>query len=260
MNIGVSTASFYPLETELALEEIGKAGIKNSEIFINAESELKSAFTDILLDIKNRYDMNITAIHPTMSFAEPFSIFTVYERRFYEALERYSRYSEVAAKLGAKYIIMHGGNNNDSLSDEEYCEKYMLIKQAALKNSVTVLQENVVKYRSGNIEFLRSMRDILGDEAEFCFDVKQSIRCGYAPIELYSEFKENIKHIHISDHSIASDCLLPLDGGFDFAGFFRLLTASHYKGSCMIEVYSNAYKSYNQIVDSYRQLNLILNQ
>lgn len=255
MKIGVSTASFYPLETELALEEIGKSGIKTAEIFINAESEMKDSFTDILLDIKNQYGIDITAIHPTMSFAEPFSIFTVYERRFYEALDRYRRYSEIAAKLGAKFIIMHGGNPNDSLSDEEYCEKYMIIKQETLKNDVTVLQENVVRYRSGDIEFLRSMKEILGNDAEFCFDIKQSVRCGYEPIKLLSEFYQNIKHIHISDHSIASDCMLPLDGGFDFEAFFKLLKASKYQGDCMIEVYKNAYKNYSQISDSYYKLN-----
>ena len=48
MNIGVSTASFYPLETEAALEELGKAGVKYTEIFFNALSELKPAFIDIL--------------------------------------------------------------------------------------------------------------------------------------------------------------------------------------------------------------------
>ena len=34
MNLGISTASLYPLETELALEEAGKAGVKNTEIFL----------------------------------------------------------------------------------------------------------------------------------------------------------------------------------------------------------------------------------
>lgn len=52
MNLGISTASFYPLETELALEEVGKAGVKNTEIFFNAESELKDSFIEILLGIK----------------------------------------------------------------------------------------------------------------------------------------------------------------------------------------------------------------
>ena len=148
MNIGVSTASYYPLETEVAFEKIGKAGIKHSEIFFNAKCELKPAFTDMLLDIKDRYGITVAAVHPTMSLAESFMIFSAYERRFYEALEDYERYSEIAANLGARYIIMHGGKPNGILSDEEYCERYMMLKDATLKNGVTVLQENVVHHRS----------------------------------------------------------------------------------------------------------------
>ena len=44
MKIGVSTSCFYPVETEIALEEIGKAGVKVTEVFFNAQSELKPAF------------------------------------------------------------------------------------------------------------------------------------------------------------------------------------------------------------------------
>lgn len=254
MNIGVSTASYYPLETEIAFEEIGKAGIKHSEIFFNARCELKSAFTDMLLDIKDRYGITVAAVHPTMSLAESFMIFSAYERRFYEALEDYERYSEIAAKLGARYIVMHGGKPNGILSDEEYCEKYMMLKNAALKNGVTVLQENVVHHRSGDIEFLRSMRDILGDDAEFCLDIKQSVRCGYDPIQLLTEFHSNIKHLHISDHTVSSDCMLPMNGGFDFKNFFKILNSFEYKGSCIIEVYRDAYKNYEEITKSYLKL------
>ena len=91
MNIGVSTASFYPLETEAALEELGKAGVKYTEIFFNALSELKPAFIDILEDILDNYDMKVTSVHPTMSLAESFMIFSSYERRYYEAEEQYRR-------------------------------------------------------------------------------------------------------------------------------------------------------------------------
>lgn len=254
MNIGVSTASYYPLETEIAFEEIGKAGIKHSEIFFNAASELKPAFTDMLLNIKQKYEITVAAVHPTMSLAESFMIFSAYERRFYEALEQYSRYSERAATLGAKYIIMHGGKPNGILSDGEYCERYMRLKEATLKNGVTVLQENVVYHRSGDIEFLRSMKDILGDDAEFCLDIKQAVRCGCEPTELLNEFHQNIKHLHISDHTVASDCMLPLTGGFDFKGFFKQLSSLGYNGSCMIEVYRDAYKDYGEINHSYHKL------
>ncbi len=254
MNIGISTASFYPLETELALEKIGKASVKTTEIFFNAESELKPSFIDILADIKEDYGMNITAVHPTMSLAESFMIFSEYERRFYEALQKFARYSEVAAELGAKYIILHGGKPNGLTTDEEYCEKFMQLNRETRKNGVIVLQENVVNYRSGDIEFLRSMKEILGDDAQFCFDIKQAIRCGYNPTDLIDEFWDNIKHFHISDHSLASDCLLPLNGKFDFQAFLNTLKNRNYDGACIIEVYKNAYKDIKEIFDSHKKL------
>ena len=258
MNIGVSTASFYPLETEEALKEIGKSGVKTTEIFFNAQCELKAPFIDILKDITDEYGIDVKAIHPTLSLAEPFAIFSSYDRRFYESLETFARYSEIAAELGAKYIILHGGRPDLNMTDEEYCERYMALKQETLKNGVTVLQENVVNYRAGNIEFMRSMRDILGNDAEFCFDIKQSVRCGYPPLQVVDEFKEYIHHYHISDHSIAGDCFLPGNGGFDFATLFDMLKSTNKNLSFIIEVYNNAYKNYSEIFDSYeRTLNLM---
>lgn len=254
IKLGVSTASFYPLETENALKEIGEYGIKTTEVFFNAPSELKDSFIDIIEDIKDSYGIEIAAIHPTMSLAESFMIFSNYQRRYYEALDQYRRYSEIAARLGAKYIILHGGKPNGILSDEEYCERYMSLKEAARKNGVTVLQENVAKYRSGDIEFLNSMIDILGDEAEFCFDIKQAIRCGYLPMEMMASLFKHIRHFHISDHSVAGDCLLPGNGKFNFTDFFETIKNLGYSGSCIIEVYENAYKNYSEINGSYTDL------
>ena len=254
MNIGVSTSCFYPLETELALQEIGKVGVPFSEIFFNASSELKPAFIDILKDIQKEYGINITSVHPTMSLAESFMIFSEYERRFYQSLDDFARYSEIAAELGAKYIILHGGKPNGLTTDEEYCERYMMLNEQTRKNGVTVLQENVVHFRAGEIEFLRSMRDILGDDAQFCFDIKQSIRSGYNPFDLLDEFYDNIKHFHISDHSLASDCLLPLNGKFNFPLFFETLKQKGYNGAFIIEVYKNAYHDFNEVFDSYKKL------
>lgn len=254
MKIGISTASFYPLETEIALQEIGKAGVKTTEVFFNCESELKPAFIDMLCDIQKQYGINITSIHPTMSLAESFMIFSEYERRLYEALDNFSRYSEIAAELGAKYIILHGGKPNGLLTDEEYCERYMMLNQRTRKNGVTVLQENVVHFRAGEIEFLRSMKNILKDDAQFCLDIKQSIRSGYDPIDLVNEFKDNIKHCHISDHSLAGDCLLPLNGKFNFKEFFDVLNQNGYDGAFIIEVYKNAYHDFCEVFNSHKKL------
>lgn len=254
MLLGISSASYYPLETESALAEIGKSGATVAEIFFNAECELKSSFVDILEDIKDEYGIKISAVHPALCLAEPFTLFSNYDRRFREWADKYARYSEIAARLGAKYIIMHGGKPNVFITDEDYCERYMRLKNETMKNGVTVLQENVVNYCSGNIEFLSSVVDILGEEAEFCFDIKQSVRSGYIPTELINKFSSHIKHYHISDHTVSCDCMLPGNGGFDFGGFFRLLDSFGYNGACVIEVYENAYRSYSEITEAYRNL------
>ena len=255
MNIGVSTASLYPIETEIAFEKIAKKDVKTTEIFFNCDSELKPSFVDILLDIKDAYGINVEAIHPTMSLAEPFMIFSDYERRYREALLKFARYSEIAAALGAKYIILHGDKPNGRLSDEEYCERFMALNRETKQNGVTVLQENVANFRSGDVEFLRSMRDILGDEVEFCLDIKQAVRRGYNPTDLIDEFWDNIRHFHISDHSIAGDCLLPLDNGnFNFKAFLETLKERDFKGAAVIEVYKNAYKNTDEIFESLDRL------
>lgn len=258
MKLGVSTSCFYPLETEVSLENLGKAGIKHTEIFFNALSELKQSFVDMLLDIQKEYGITVDSIHPTMSLAESFMIFSNYDRRYREAEEQYRRYSEIAAQLGAKYIIMHGGKPNGILTDEEYCERYMRLKEITQENCVDILQENVVRFRAGEIEFLRSMRNILGEDAAFCIDLKQSLRCGYDPYALIEEFSDNIKHYHISDHSVSSDCLLPGDGGFDFEGFFSVLKQKDFDGSCIIEVYNDCYRSYQDIYDSFAKFEKFL--
>ena len=95
---------------------------------------------------------------------------------------------------------------------------------------------------------------ILGNDAEFCFDIKQAIRCGYEPIEMLKEFSSNIKHYHISDHSLAGDCLLPLNGNFNFKELFNYLDSIKYNGALITEVYNNAYKDFSEITNSVIQL------
>lgn len=253
MKIGVSTACFYPLETELSLEQIGKSGVKLAEVFFNAECELESSFINRLIEIQKEYGISVVSVHPFMALAEPFMLFSNYSRRFKAGCEDYKRYSEVAARLGANYIVMHGGKDNGLLSPQEYCERYMILQEIANKNGVTVLQENVSQFRAGGSGFLKAIKDILGDKAQFCFDIKQSIRRGYDPFEIIDLLGSGIKHFHISDHLPERDCLLPGRGIFDFDRFFGKTAQMGYKGSYIIEVYNNAYKSYSEIFDSYQQ-------
>ncbi len=254
MAIGVSSACLYPKETEEAFLFLAQNGVKKTEIFFNGLSELKPAFIDELINIKEKYGVEITAIHPYASFSEPFLIFSEYYRRFIEAKKIYSEYFDIAATLGAKVVTLHGDKPTSHLNIEEYCERYKELYLLAKEKGIMLNQENVANFRSRDVEFIKEMSDILEENVSFTLDIKQCIRSGINPIDMVNAMGKKITHIHISDHSYSSDCLLPLRGGFNFKGFFDLMKSQNYKGDYIIEVYNNAYKNPQEIIESYNSL------
>ncbi len=250
MKIGVSTSCFYPMLTEESLRLVGEKGIKTTEIFFNAACELEKDFVNELVNIKDSFGIDVVSVHPTMSLAESYVLFSGYERRFYEGLDMYKRYAEVASRLGAKYIIMHGGKPNKFLTNEEYCHKFFQVARAVEENGATLLQENVVRFRAGDLQYLKLMVETLGKDANICLDVKQSIRGGYSPFDVIESVGENIRHIHISDNGPKGDCLLPSHGTFDFAKLFDKAKQKGYDGAAIIEVYDFCYDSYDEVFES----------
>lgn len=252
MKIGVSTSCLYPLETEKALLSVAKAGVKTTEIFFNANCELQKDFVAVLKKIMDEYGMEVVSVHPTMSLAESFMFFSNYSRRYAEGMDSYKRYAEIAGELGAKYIIMHGGKPNRVLDNRGYFERFARIAEAVRQNGAVLLQENVVKFRAGDIGVLSDMKDYLGDSAAFCLDIKQCIRGGYSPFSALGILKDSVKHIHISDNTKDSDCMLPLCGDFDFAAFFELCKEVDFVGDAIVEVYRDSYKNPEELYASYR--------
>ena len=252
MRIGVSTSCLYPLETEKALLSVAKAGINTTEIFFNANCELEKDFVTVLKRIKDEYGVDVVSVHPTMSLAESFMFFSNYQRRYAEGMEFYKRYAEIAGELGAKYIIMHGGKPNRVLDNRGYFERFAQISESVRQNGAVLLQENVVKFRAGDIGVLADMKEYLGDNAAFCLDIKQCIRGGYSPFSALGILKNSVKHIHISDNTKDSDCMLPLCGDFDFAAFFELCKEVDFVGDAIVEVYRDSYKNPEELYASYR--------
>ena len=254
MKIGMSSSCMYPLLTETSFEELGKAGVDAAEIFFNASCELKPEFIKILKDIQKRYGINLVSVHPTMSLAESFMFFSSYERRYEEGLDSYRRYAEILNEMGGKYIIMHGGKPNSVLNNEQYFERFGVLFEEMKRQGVTLLQENVVKFRAGNLGVLRDMSEYLGESVAFCLDVKQSIRGGYSPVDAVDVLKDKIKHIHISDNNSEHDCILPLTGTFDFEKLFLKAQKNGFKGDAIVEVYSDCYNDKSELFESYRKI------
>lgn len=254
MEIGISTSCLYPMYTEQSFELIAKNGVGLTEIFFNANCELEPPFIQRLVNIKHEHGITVSSIHPTMSLAESFMLFSNYDRRFYEGIEIYKRYGEIAATIGAKFVIMHGGKPNGTMDDYGYFDRFAKVAEAVRANGATLLQENVVLFRAGNLDTLRNMSDYLGDEVNFCLDVKQSIRGGYSPYDVLHLLGSKIKHLHLSDNNSQNDCMLPLEGNFDFKNFLTEAQNCGYTGDAVIELYRGAFTEPDELFVAHKKL------
>lgn len=256
--LGISSACFYPQTTEDSFLKLCENNIKCIELFFNSPSELSDGFVDDILSLKNHYAISIPSVHPFMSFAESFFLFSSYERRFYDILDLYKRFFEVMNKLESKYFIIHGAKIPGSVSDELYCERFSKLIDLGLEFNINVLQENVVQHRSQSIEYLEMMKNNIGNKFGITLDIKQAKRAEVDPFLLIEKLSGIIKHIHISDFDDNSTCIPPLKGQFDFIAFFDLLKHYNYNGNYIIELYNHSYENENEIYDSYQKIKKIL--
>ena len=252
--IGISSACFYPEETEKSLETAGECGFGTVEIFLNSHSELEDDFVEKLLSIKEKYNLDIVSLHPFASFAESFYLFSNYTRRYTDILPLYDRLFEVTAKLGASFFVFHGAKIPGSISDEEYCRRFAHLIEMGKKYGVKVCQENVVNHRSESPAYLKMMRDNIGDDFSIVLDIKQAHRAVYTPYDFIEELSDNIVHIHISDRNDEKDCITPLEGCFDFEKLFSEMKKRGYDGKYIIELYYWSFEDKQEIIESYKKL------
>ncbi len=254
MKIGVSTASLYPTLLEDAVRLTAEGGVKDTEIFLNTFSEMEPQYVSELSRLIAAYRLNVVSVHPFTSGFEPFMLFQVYNRRTKDGFDLYRRFFNISATLGAKIFVLHGDKVGSTLPLYEYCERFLKLSELASFEGVTLTQENVNSFRASTPDFIRGMISCLGRRALFTFDVKQTVRAGSSPWEIYDAMRGHIAHMHLSDHDEKSDCLLPGKGNFDFEKLFRIALADGYTGSAVIEVYANAYTMPSQLFQSYREL------
>lgn len=257
MKIGASSACFYPLETEKSFEKLCNMGFDTVELFVNSPSEIQDDFLSLLLEIRNKYGVNIISIHPFSSFAETGLFFSTYERRFLDALPFYDAFLRAAGILGAKYFVVHGCRSVVGFDDEEYFRRFKILCETGRKYGVSVCQENVVQFKSQSPQFLLKMREYLQDEFKMVFDIKQAYRSGYTYSDFFEPLHESIVHLHLSDHNEKSDCIVPMSGNFPYNQFFSDIKRFNIKADCVIEVYEWSYTDESEITASRASLETV---
>lgn len=255
---GVSTACFYPMLTELSLISLLEMGVTDLEIFFNTSSELDKKFIRGMRHSLKKYGGKVHSIHPYSSMMEPFMFFSNYERRFNDMIDDYKRYFEAANMLNADIIVIHGDRLPAHSPDEKYFERFNMIIECGKKEGVTVAQENVNLHRSQNPDFLRRMREWIGEDCKFVYDIKQAVRASYDPYYFAEQLGSDIKHIHVNDNNPSSTCLLPGKGLMDYAKLRDIICGNGCDPAWIIEVYRSNFGDGEELRDALKLLTKVV--
>lgn len=250
MNIGISTACFYPEDPLDAIDKIGILGYKNIEIFVTTESEYDKSYALKLKEKLDFYGISVTSIHPYTSIMEGIYFFSDYTKRTNDALKIYERYFEFASFMGAKFFTFHGeGSHFTSFSQDKTArdiETYKKLSDIAFSKGIYLAQENVVRCYSQNLDFLQNLYEKVPN-LRFTLDIKQARRAKIDVFSYIDVMRDKICNIHANDYSETHDCVLPGLGIFNYNKFIKTLESQSYNGDLLIEVYRTNYKTLDDL-------------
>lgn len=260
IRIGASTANLYPMETERALDRLLQLGFRELEVFLNTESEAEDAFVRQLRARADEAGAVIRSVHPYVSGTEPYLLFSAYRRRYEDGLKIYRRLFRAAQLLGAPYVVMHGDKREGVLPVEDSIACFEGVYDLGRTYGITLLQENVVRFRASDPAYIAAMRRQLGDKARFVFDIKQCVRSGHSPEEMLDAMGDALAHVHISDHDQTHDCLMPGTGTVGYGRLFARLLGQRFSGSIMLELYRSNYGAETELISGRRYLENVLRE
>lgn len=252
LRTGVSTACLYPMPVEESLYELALGGVPQVEIFINTHSELRKSFIMDLASLLERFGITCRSLHPFTCEIEPILLFSKYERRTADAIDYYKHYFSAMQALGAEIFVLHG--NKVMGNHEIYFERFSMLSDIGREFGVAVAQENVSRCTSKSLDFLKEMKNTLGDKAKFVLDIKQAVRSGENPFSVLEALGENIVLIHMSDHGALGDCLKIGSGNFRVREFLQRLSVLSPDCTVTLELYRSAFQTVADLLQNYQVL------
>lgn len=257
MEIGISTACFYPMQTEETLVIIASLGANICEVFFEAECEYEPEFTSIIKERLEQCGIKINSAH---AFCAPFEsqLFSDYERRRNDALKSYEKVLKAASALGCDIYTFHGDRRADdynTIDFAHYGRCFDLLADMAEAYGVRLAWENVAWCQSSRPEFIKTIKEITKSSSlKHTLDIKQAKRAGVSPYEYIDVMGDDLVNLHLNDNTDTNTCMLPGEGAVDFVALFDYLKEKGYKGRGIIEVYNSNFKSLDQLKNSFDKI------
>ncbi len=251
MIAGVSTACLYPELLEDSLYQLAVNGVSNVEIFANTHSEMTKNFALGLLEILKHFDVKCVSVHPFTAEIEPLMLFSAYKRRTDDALEYLKFCFEFMNILGAKIFVLHGNKGSINAPRELYCERYSMMYRLGKQFGIDVAIENVSRCQSGNLNFLKDLSNMLGNDVRFVLDTKQAVRSKENVFDMVRTLKGKIAHVHLSDSGELGDCLMIGKGRLNIHRLISDIYSFNPDASVVLELYRTNFNGISDLVNNY---------
>lgn len=260
IQIGISTACFYPRPLEETAELLCTLQAPCAEVFFNTESEYAPSFAAQLASKLQTGNVQCVSAHSYTSAMEGLLLLSEYERRTQDGLDQYARYFAAARMLGAKTFTFHGERkivaDLNASATQRKIENYRRLCDLAAQYGIQIAQENVAWCKSENPAYIKMLMENV-PQLRFILDLKQAHRAGRHWSEYLEVAGDRLVNVHINDFDAEHSCMLPGKGCMDYTVFFERLQEIGYQKQALIEVYEKDYTDPMQIGESMRYLQKI---
>lgn len=256
MEIGISTASFFTKDTtEDALKILNDMKVKVCEVFLTTFSEYLPEFGELL--VKNKGNLRVHSVHTLNQQFEP-ELFNVMERTRRDAEFFIKQAAVVGGMLGAEYYTFHGPAR---LKKKPYVMNFDFLGPRCNQiddilnetgNGLKLTYENVHWAYYNYPEFFGELKK--KSRISACLDIKQAMQSGYSAYDYLDNIGDRLATVHLCDYNNEGKLCLPGKGTFDFVKLFKRLISDGFDGAALMEVYAGDYKSYDEILASYKFL------
>ncbi len=264
MKLGMSSACFFgKLDTEDAVDIMGKMGIDTCELFLSGASEYDTQFIDLLIKRMDGWKMKATSVHALSTQFEP-QLFSISHRQREDAEKVFITVLKAAQKLGAGLYVMHGPTRVKRIHQhtptdyERYSKLTARLFTMAQEHNVRLCWENVHWCTFALPQFAAEIQKYEGCESlGFVLDTKQALQAGHEAGEYIRAMGKNLSNVHICDCYEENGRIvlgLPGYGRYDYHALKAKLDVAGYNGPVILEVYKDSYKDYDMLKSSYKMM------
>jgi sugar phosphate isomerase/epimerase len=249
VKVGLSTASVYPLKTEVAFEYAAKLGYDGVELMVWAESV--SQDVEAIKAMSKHYDVPVLSVHaPCLLISQ-----RVWGANPIPKLERSVRAAE---ELGAQTVVVHPPFRWQRRYAEGFSAQVAELEAAS---GVMVAVENMFPFRAdrffgagqtsiermrkrggapgpGISAFAPSYDPLDGGHAHYTLDLSHTATAGTDAVDMARRMGEGLVHLHLCDGSGAShdEHLVPGHGTQPTVEICEMLAASDFAGHVILEI------------------------